>query len=231
MITYVHNRGSIVKRIKVHSSFFDDIRWRKSVQWNDNNAVSSSLSWLNLPRPTMREDLVWSGSAGPNIVRRVPGLVSTGYLHKPSLTNERPGRVWADQWGARLTAGLLVRTSGLRGGGVTWRAGLGGGGGDKTLQSPVTRATCHTPIIQWWPDHTDTCVASSHGARQSSKMTWGSGDDLRFVISKPEDVNQNHDHLLPEGRGELHRRGLHQNPLQVEGRLIVTCLYRNRKII
>lgn len=47
---------------------------------------------------------------------------------------------------------------------------------------------------------------------------------LWFVIKKPHCVNQDHDHLLPEGRGELHRRGLHQDPLQVEGRLIVTRL-------
>ena len=41
---------------------------------------------------------------------------------------------------------------------------------------------------------------------------------------KTQEVSQDHDHLLPEGRGELHRRGLHQDPLQVEGRLIVTRL-------
>ena len=36
-------------------------------------------------------------------------------------------------------------------------------------------------------------------------------------MTRPQD-----DHLLPAGRGLLHRRGLHQDPLQVEGRLIVT---------
>ena len=50
-------------------------------------------------------------------------------------------------------------------------------------------------------------------------------------MSKPWEVSRDHDHFLPEGRGELHRRGLHQDPLQVEGRLIVTRLFNNRNII
>ena len=49
-------------------------------------------------------------------------------------------------------------------------------------------------------------------------------DTQRDIAVNRATTGAHHDHLLPEGRGEFHRRGLHQDPLQVEGRLIVTRL-------
>ena len=100
------------------------------------------------------------------------------------LTNEEPD--WPP-------GSLLVRTSGLRGGGVTWRAGLGGGGRRQNTQSLVTRVTCHTgesgdPTLLWWRDNTShTCRSCSQGAWLSVEM-WGCEGQEQLLVCDKENA-------------------------------------------
>ena len=85
---------------------------------------------------------------------------------------------------------------------VTSRSGAGRG--RQNSQSRLVSLQPHTsrPAVVW----NNTCYRC-----KVSRVTG------RRQVTRPQD-----DHLLPAGRGLLHRRGLHQDPLQVEGRLIVT---------
>ena len=114
-----------------------------------------------------------------------------------------------------------VGRAGQEGGEGIGGGGVGGGScRDSWAAAAVTAVAVHN-VLSCWSVRLDSCWSAVSAVRDNlGKLA------LCRAVLVPAPRPPHHDHLLPAGRGLLHRGRLHQAPLQVEGRIIVAHLIK-----